>query len=722
MAVIHLYNRLSPFQRVIIALLAGIIGGIVIGEPAGKLAILGTGYIRLLQMTVLPYVLVSVIGGLGRLDSEMAASIGLKAVQVILVVWLAVMLSLLMLPIAYPNWEMAGFFSTSLTTEAVKFNFIDLYIPSNIFASLATTVVPAVVLFSLLMGVAVISVKNKETLLNLTTNISDALMGVASFVAKLAPIGIFAISISAAGTLQPEELERLQVFLWVYLTAAVLLAFILLPLLVHWATPFSYREILSIAGEAVITAIATGTVLVVLPMIIEHCKALLKKHDMECDETNSTVDVLVPTAYSFPSAGTLLGLGFILFSAWYVGSPLSLAEYPSYVIMGALTAFGSMAVAIPFLLDFFGLPADQFQLYLLGSVVTARVATGLAALHGFVVTLLVATAVVKRLKWLRVLQVVGIHLGITAGVMVLANLTLTSLISYEYKGVKTFESMRAMGQPASVQMLKDAAPLSKADLEKSRLTVIRERKSLRVGYSANSLPFVFRNDKDELVGFDMEVLAELANDLSLKLETVYIEKYSNSLPMLADGRVDIVIGGHVITPRLALDISFSSPYTHHTAALIIPDSRREEFGSVTKINRMKQFRLGMKSSAYYNQAVQELFPQATMVPVASPREYFKSKGDDIDGLIFSAEAGSAWTMLYPQYSTVIPEGLQLKAPVAFYLPKGEEDYTRFINTWLILKKDNGLLDRIYDYWILGENPKAKKPRWSVIRNVFGWEI
>lgn len=722
MIAINLYNRLSPFQRVIIALLAGIIGGVVVGEPAGNLEIFGTAYIRLLQMTVLPYILVSVIGGLGRLDSEMAASIGLKAVQVILIVWLAVMLSLLLLPIAYPNWEMAGFFSTSLVTESAKFNFIDLYIPSNIFSSLAATVVPAVVLFSLLMGVAVISVKNKETLLTLTTNISDALMRVASFVAKLAPIGIFAISISAAGTLQPEELERLQVFLWVYLTAALLLGFVLLPLLIHWATPFSYRKILSIAGEAVITAIATGTVLVVLPMITERCKALLKEHDMESDETNSTVDVLVPTAYSFPSAGTLLGLGFILFSAWYVGLPLGLTEYPSYVVMGALTAFGSMAVAIPFLLDFFGLPADQFQLYLLGSVITARVATGLAALHGFVVTLLVAAAVVKRLKWMRMLQVIGVHLCITAGVMFLANATLTWLIPYEYKGVKTFESMRAMGQTATVQMLKKATPLSSIDVERSRLTVIRERGSLRVGYSANSLPFVFRNDKGELVGFDMELLTELANDLDLKLEAVYIEKYSNSPQMLADGRVDIVIGGHIITPQIALDVSFSAPYAHHTAAFLIRDARREEFGSVAKINRMEQLRLGMLNTDYYRQTIQEKFPKATIVEVANPREYFKAKNSDIDGLIFSAEAGSAWAMIYPQYSTVVPEGLHYKAPLAFYLPKGEGEYTQFFDTWLRLKKETGFLDMVYNHWILGKNPKAKKPRWSVIRNVLGWQI
>jgi len=216
---------------------------------------------------------------------------------------------------------------------------------------------------------------------------------------------------------------------------------------------------------------------------------------MECEETTSTVDVLVPTAYSFPSTGTLLGLGFILFSAWYVGSPISIDQYLSFVVMGALTAFGSMAVAIPFLLDFFGLPADQFQLYLLGSVVTARVATGLAALHGFIITLLVATAVIKRLKWHRMIQVFGLHLGITAGVMILLGLSLTYLIPYEYTGVKTFESMRLMGKPAVVQTVKVPTALSSADQARDRLDVIHERGSIRVGYFSNSLPFAFRNNQ-----------------------------------------------------------------------------------------------------------------------------------------------------------------------------------------------------------------------------------
>jgi Na+/H+-dicarboxylate symporter/ABC-type amino acid transport substrate-binding protein len=722
MPIAKIYEKLSPFQRVIIALILGISTGIFIGEPAGNLEIIGNAYIRLLQMTVLPYVLVSIIGGLGRLDSNMAASIGMRAIKVILLMWLGVMCTLLLLPLAYPDWETAGFFSTSMSAEPAEFNFLKLYIPSNIFASLSETVVPAVVLFSLLMGVALINVKNKETLLTLTTNVSDSLMKVASYVAKLAPLGIFAISASAAGTLEVEELGRLQVFLWVYITAAALLAFVFLPLIIHWATPFSYREILSTAGEAAITALATGTVLVVLPMIIERSKELLAKHGMECEETNSTVDVLVPTAYSFPSTGTLLGLGFILFSAWYVGSPLGLEQYISFVIMGALTAFGSMAVAIPFLLNFFDLPADQFQLYLLGSVVTARFATGLAALHGFVVTLLVASAVLKKLKWHRMMQAIALHLAITFGVMVAAGFALTYLIPYQYEGVQTFETMEPMKQPVALETYAELTPLNEEDLQRSRLEVITERGSIRIGYFSSSLPYAFKNKSNILVGFDMEMLNELARDLDLKLSIIFIKDRLSAPELLANGSIDITVGGQAITPKRALNVTFTDTYAHHTAGLLLTDSKRDEFSDLYNIQSLKKLNIGISGTGYYSKVVEEFFPNAKLTEVSDVRLFLKGKYPDVDAMVFSTEAASAWSMLYPQYAAVIPKGMKLKVPVAFSLPKGEAEYAGFINTWLQLKEENGFQQSVYSYWLLGENPKAKKPRWSVANDILGWDL
>ena len=43
-----------------------------------------------------------------------------------------------------------------------------------------------------------------------------------------------------------------------------------------------------------------------------------------------------------------------------------------------------------------------------------------------------------------------------------------------------------------------------------------------------------------------------------------------------------------------------------------------------------------------------------------------------------------------------------------------------MNSWLTLKRLNGTLEQLYDYWILGIDPRDKAPRWSVIRNVLCW--
>ena len=111
-------------------------------------------------------------------------------------------------------------------------------------------------------------------------------------------------------------------------------------------------------------------------MIAERCKELLEEKQMDHDDAVVGIDVLVPTAYSFPSVGTLLGLGFILFAAWFVGAPLEVEQYPAFVLLGLFTAFGTMNVALPFLLDFLRLQADLFQLYLLGSVITGTAVDG----------------------------------------------------------------------------------------------------------------------------------------------------------------------------------------------------------------------------------------------------------------------------------------------------------------------------------------------------------
>jgi Na+/H+-dicarboxylate symporter/ABC-type amino acid transport substrate-binding protein len=705
---------------VIASLVLGILAGIFFGEPIGRLDILGEAYIKLLQMTVLPYILVSLIGGLGRLDMQMAKRIGLRGGGLILFLWLLAFITLLFLPLAYPSWASASFFSSSLVIEDQTVDLLNLYIPANPFNSLSNTVVPAIVLFSVFLGVAMITVNNKDNFLLSMHNLSDALMKIASVVAKVAPIGIFALSAAAAGTLEVEQLSRLQVYLWVYLLAWGVFAVFTLPMLVAWATPFTYSEVFKEAKLAMVTAFATGTVLVVLPMIAEKTKDLLAEYQMESDDADSAIDVLVPTAYSFPSVGTLLGIGFILFAAWFNGSPLGPTEYPAYTIMGILTAFGTLAVAIPFLLDFFKLPADLFELYLLGSVFTMRFGTALAAMHGIVISLLGACAMMNLLKWRKIMEITVISLLITSLLMMSLGFILNRIIPYEYTGYQALVTMELAGPVVKVNNDATPEPLSVALRSQSRIDVIRSRGTLRVGYFKDRLPFAFRNEKGEVVGYDMELMHVLARDLGVTLEIVKLE-WERVSKALADGEIDIAVGGISMSPQRALDITFSNSYRDEYLGLIVPDHRRTEFSSYEKLLARKDLKLGATKFRYEEGSGERLFPDAKIIELETPREYLKHETAEIDALIYTAETAAAWTLVYPDWTVVVPKGLAHKSPIGFALPNGHSEWQNFINTWLDLNIKAGVGEKAYQYWILGESPGSKELRWSVVRDVLGWQ-
>ena len=116
--------------------------------------------------------------------------------------------------------------------------------------------------------------------------------------------------------------------------------------------------------------------------------------------------------------------------------------------------------------------------------------------------------------------------------------------------------------------------LSEYDQTRPRLDVIRERGSIRVGYSTQNLPFAFRNDQGEVVGFDMEMMHELARNLELTIELHFVRDIDNDAQLLASGGLDIVVGGRIITPQRALDVSFSDDYMQKTVAFMVKDRSR----------------------------------------------------------------------------------------------------------------------------------------------------
>jgi ABC-type amino acid transport substrate-binding protein len=289
-----------------------------------------------------------------------------------------------------------------------------------------------------------------------------------------------------------------------------------------------------------------------------------------------------------------------------------------------------------------------------------------------------------------------------------------------YRKDEIIAGMQLLRSPGPATVYTSAPPSAPLPADQaSRLEHIRTHKLLRVGYMSDNLPFAYFNGKGDLVGFDIEMAHLLARDLGVELAFVPVTR-DRMTEQVNEGYCDIIMTGMVVTPERAQVVSFSAPYTDATAAFVVPDYRLEEFSSRDAIRRLPAPRIGVLNVPYYVDKVHRLLPQATIVQFNSITEFFEGKGEAVDAFLYSAEAGSAWSLLYPAYTVAIPQPGVLKGPVAYPLPRGDRELVDFINVWIELKKRDGTIAALYDYWILGKNAVPKQPRWSVIRNVLHW--
>ncbi len=708
--------------QILIALVLGVAAGLFFGELIQPISLLGDVFIGLLQMTVLPFVLVSLVSGLGRLSYAETRVMALKGGGFVLLFWVIALAVTLLFTLAFPDWESATFFSTSLVESASDFDLVDLYIPSNPFASLTNSVVPAIVLFSLALGLAVIGVPGKGGFLADLDVVTQALMSIAQFVARLAPIGVFALVGAAAGTLDVHDLGRLQVYIVTYIAAALLLSLWILPAMVSVLTPIPYRRVLATTQDALITAFATGSLLIVLPLLSERLKELLQGTDMRSGDTDSAVDLVVPINFNLPNLGKLLSLAFVPFAGWFAGATVGAEQFPMFLISGLVSFFGEVVVALPFLLDLMRIPADMFQLFVTVDVFTGRFGTLLAGVHTVVLALLTAAAVSGRvrLRWGALARYAGISLILTLVLFLGLRYVFQNLVPQEYLGYRDLVEMDLGADPVGVKAteLKAVSPTS---ADGGRIEAIKQRGTLRVGYRKDVLPFVFRNARGQIVGFDAEMAHQLARDLGVELELVQLDSSDQDIGgYLDDGRIDILMTGLSVTPEDATRVRFSEPYMDVTLAFVVPDYRRSEFNSREKVQALQRPRIAVMELPYYINALQRYLPNAELEILDSPRAFFKAEEGEYDALFYSAESGSGWTLVYPRFSVAIPQPDVVAVPLAYALPRDARELGDYVDTWVTLRRKTGFIDRAYRYWILGKGAEGKQPRWSVIRDVLGW--
>lgn len=719
-------RKLSFTKRVLSGLGLGIAVGVFFGEYVGWMKVVGDAYIGLLQMTVLPYIMVALIGNVGRLTWHQGRSMILRGFVVLLLLWAISLVTVMVLPLTLPEWETASFFSTALVEPPPNVDFLDLFIPFNIFGSLARNVVPAIVVFCICMGAALMGMKDKGPALELLDAFAVSLMRVNSFVVRLTPYGVFAITAAVAGTMTVAELGRMQAYLVVLTVGTLFLTFWVLPMLIAALTPFGYRDVMRASKDALVMAFATGKTLIVLPMLVERTKELFDRLDVDQGQVAHSVDVMYPLAYPFPSVGKVLVLFFIPFSAWFVGSEMSLLDYPPFLGVGLFSLFGGPMLAVPFLLDFQRLPADMFQLFLAPGVYTARLADLASTIHLVVITVLVTAAGVGvlRVHWGKLLRLLLTSLAIGLVCIVGMRTYLAATQDDGRDDVPIIDRMELTtsggGDARSLRVLEEAAPSPHPQREgQTRLERIREHGVLRVGFRPESLPWAFTNHRGRLVGFDVDMVQALAADLDVELEFV---PFSNRMDLprhLAEDHFDLAVSGLAGILSLAERVRVSAPYLDVHLALLVADHRRKAFDTLEAVRSQERIRLATRGRDPFVRRIALVHPNVELVDVEGVADFVEGRVE-ADAMLVSAEGGSAWTLRYPGFSVVTPSGRPTALPLVVALPTEADALAQLVDRWIDLKRREGLTERLYDHWILGVTAVPKPPRWSVIRDVLHW--
>src|SRR5210317_1050225 len=123
--------------RIFVGLGVGVLTGLFFGELVADLKLAGDIFVKLLQITVLPYIIVSLIAGFGRMQMDQARRLAVRGSLVLLVVWALALIIIFTGALAFPDLEAASFFGSPAPAALEHPNLFDLYLPANIFYSLS---------------------------------------------------------------------------------------------------------------------------------------------------------------------------------------------------------------------------------------------------------------------------------------------------------------------------------------------------------------------------------------------------------------------------------------------------------------------------------------------------------------------------------------------------------------------------------------------------------
>lgn len=395
--------KLSLTVQIIIAVVAGILFGTVVGAWAGNLKFIGDIFIRLIQMSVVLLVMTSVISAIGEMarnskESKLGLKVGsLTFAWILFCTLLASGLGFLLATIVRPGDGMqvteayvAGE-TASIGVQETLANFVS----TNIFSAMASGDMIPIIVFSVLFGIGLnqwIKKSGDTLILDVIKQANNITLNVIQTVMKVAPLGIFALLANVAGTIGLAVVGPMVKYLGILLIGVVIVMVFMVLLTsalckVNPALmPQKFLDMSMIALTTTSSAITFPTAL----------KDSIEKFGVRRDVANFTMSVGMTMGSASAAMSYVI---MILFMQQASGVELLLVRLLIGVFLavmltlGTITVPGGSAVVATFLATSLGLPVESIALIIGVDWFAGMFRTFLNVNNDVIVSMLVANSV-----------------------------------------------------------------------------------------------------------------------------------------------------------------------------------------------------------------------------------------------------------------------------------------------------------------------------------------
>ena len=353
------------YVKILIGLVAGVLVGILanalgltwLQDAFGWIEPIGTVFIRLITMIVVPLVVASLILGTASLgDIRKLGRIGGKTIAYYMATTaIAVTIGLLVSNIVAPGSRIDPATRDSLVAEfsddaaarltlaaekpSVRETLINM-VPTNPFSAAAEGDLLPLIIFSVIFGAAVsiIGAERKHSILMFFNGVNDAVMVMIDWIMKLAPYAVFALVGGVVARFGLDLLRSLLVYSLVVVGGLALHAFITFPLALKFLAKVNPVEFLKKIVQVPVVGFSTSSSSATLPVTMETAQE-------KVGVSKEVSSFVLPLGATINMDGTALYQAVaVMFIAQIYGVPMGAAEQLTIVLTATLASIGAAGV------------------------------------------------------------------------------------------------------------------------------------------------------------------------------------------------------------------------------------------------------------------------------------------------------------------------------------------------------------------------------------------